>query len=64
MYVAEEKVARIAKELAGSASAISDSNRGPKHQIDTQKIRELGMTFGGEELLRRSVEQLVEVHRN
>jgi nucleoside-diphosphate-sugar epimerase len=63
MYVAEEKVARIAKELTGSASGISDSNRGPKHQIDTRKIRELGMTFGGEELLRRTVEQLVAAHR-
>jgi nucleoside-diphosphate-sugar epimerase len=62
-YVAEEKVARIAKELTGSPSAISDLNRGPKNQIDTRKIRELGMTFGGEELLRRTVEQLVKVHR-
>ncbi len=63
MYVAEEKVARIAKELTGSPSVISDLNRGPKHQIDTRKIRGLGMTFGGEELLRRTVEQLVEANR-
>jgi hypothetical protein len=63
MYVSEEKVARIAKELSGSASAISESNRGPKNQIDTRKIRELGMTFGGDELLRRTVEQLVAAHR-
>jgi nucleoside-diphosphate-sugar epimerase len=62
-YVAEEKIARIAKELTGSPSAISDLNRGPKHQIDTRKIRGLGMTFGGEELLRRTVEQLVEANR-
>ncbi|HEY2910466.1 MAG TPA: NAD(P)-dependent oxidoreductase, partial [Gemmataceae bacterium] len=63
MYVAEEKVARIAKDLSGSSSAISDLNRGPKHQIETRKIRALGMTFGGEELLRRTIEQLVEAHR-
>jgi nucleoside-diphosphate-sugar epimerase len=63
MYVAEEKVARIAKELTGSPSAISDLNRGPKHQIDTRKIRELGMTFGGEDLLRRTIEQLISAHR-
>ena len=63
MYVAEETVARIAKELTGSKSIISDINRGPKNQIDTSKIRQLGMTFGGENLLRRTVEQLVEAHR-
>jgi len=62
IYVSEEKVARIAKELTGSASAISDSNRGPKNQIDTTKIRKLGMTFGGEDLLRRTVAQLVSAH--
>ena len=59
MYVSEEHVARIAKELTGSASVISHLNRGPKHQIDTNKIRKLGMTFGGEKLLRRTVEELV-----
>lgn len=63
LYVAEEHVARIAKELSGSASTISDSNRGPKNQIDTTKIRALGMTFGGEPLLRRTIGQLVEAHR-
>jgi nucleoside-diphosphate-sugar epimerase len=62
IYVAEEQVARIAKELTGSASAISDVNRGPKNQIDSSKIRTLGMTFGGEKLLRQTVAQLVEVH--
>jgi nucleoside-diphosphate-sugar epimerase len=64
IYVAEEQVARIAKELTGSASVISDVNRGPKHQIDTAKIRKLGMTFGGNDLLRRTVQQLVEAERH
>jgi nucleoside-diphosphate-sugar epimerase len=62
-YVAEEQVARMAKELTGSASVIADLNRGPKHQIDTGKIRSLGMTFGGEALLRRTVEELIEAQR-
>ncbi len=62
-YVAEEQVARIAKELAGSASVISDLNRGPKHQIDTSKIRSLGLSFGGEALLRRTVDELIEAQR-
>jgi nucleoside-diphosphate-sugar epimerase len=62
-YVAEEQVARIAKELTGSKSEVSDLNRGPKHQIDTQKIRALGMTFGGEPLLRQTVQELIDAHR-
>jgi nucleoside-diphosphate-sugar epimerase len=41
VYIAEEQVARLVKELTGSASIISDLNRGPKHQIDTGKIRKL-----------------------
>lgn len=63
LYVAEEHVARIAKELTGSASAISDLNRGPRHQIETIKIRALGMTFGGETLLRQTVQELVNAQR-
>jgi len=63
LYVAEEKVARIAKELTGSRSVIAHLNQGPKNQIETHKLRELGMTFGGEALLHRTVEELVEAHR-
>ncbi|MFL5243651.1 MAG: NAD-dependent epimerase/dehydratase family protein [Gemmataceae bacterium] len=62
-YVAEQEVAQIAKEISGSASVIRDLNRGPKNQIDTGKIRALGMTFGGEPLLRRTVQELVAAHR-
>jgi hypothetical protein len=62
--VAEEHVARIARELTGSQSEVAALNRGPKHQIDTAKIRKLGMTFGGEPLLRRTVQELIEAHRH
>ncbi len=61
-YVAEQDVARIAKEMTGSPSAIANLNRGPKHQIDTRKLHALGMTFGGEELLRATVRELIEAH--
>jgi nucleoside-diphosphate-sugar epimerase len=61
-YIAEQEVARIARELTGGASEIADLNRGPKHQIETEKLRSLGMTFGGEPLLRRTVQELVEAH--
>jgi nucleoside-diphosphate-sugar epimerase len=63
LYVAEEQVARIARELTGSRSEVASLNRGPKHQIDTGKIRALGMTFGGESLLRRTVGELIEAHQ-
>jgi nucleoside-diphosphate-sugar epimerase len=62
-YIAEELVARIAQELTGSQSVIASRNRGPKHQIDTSKIRALGMTFGGEARLRETIRELVEAHR-
>jgi nucleoside-diphosphate-sugar epimerase len=63
LYVAEQRVAGIAKELTGSRSTIADMNRGPKHQIDTHKLRALGMTFGGEPLLRQTVAELVAAYR-
>jgi nucleoside-diphosphate-sugar epimerase len=62
-YIAEQEVARIAKDLTGSQSEILDLNRGPKNQIDTRKIRAMGLNFGGETLLRRTVQELVEAHR-
>jgi nucleoside-diphosphate-sugar epimerase len=62
-YVAEREVARIAKHLTDSLSEVQELNRGPKNQIDTRKIRALGMTFGGEALLRRTVRELVDAHR-
>lgn len=63
-YVADQDVARIAKELTGSSSTIANLNQGPKHQINTDKIRALGMTFGGEPLLRQTVSQLVAAQRS
>lgn len=59
MYVAEKTVAGLAKEISGSSGEVTGKELAPKHQIDTSKIRNLGMTFGGEGLLRQTVEQLV-----
>lgn len=61
-YVAEEEVARIAKDFVNSAITIADTNRGPKHQIDTRKIQALGMEFGGSYLLRRTIAELIKAH--
>ncbi len=63
LYISEEQVARMVKELTGSASTISELNHGPKHQIDTRKLRGLGMTFGGEGLLRQTIQELIAAHR-
>jgi nucleoside-diphosphate-sugar epimerase len=62
-YIAEQEVALIAKELSRSTSEIADLNRGPKNQIDTQKLRALGMSFGGKELLRRTIGEMIEAQR-
>ena len=59
MYVADQEVALIAKRLAGSSSRIDMRNKGPKNQIDTSKLRALGMSFGGQALLERTVEELL-----
>ena len=62
-YVSEQQVARIAKELTGSSSSVADLNQGPKNQIVTEKLRKLGMSFGGQALLRQAVAELVQSHR-
>jgi nucleoside-diphosphate-sugar epimerase len=63
-YIAEQDVARIAKDLTGSTGTIPDLNRGPKHQISTEKIRAIGMKFGGEALLGQTVEELIKAHQS
>ena len=60
MYISDEMVARIAKDLTGSNSPVSNLNKGPKNQIQTGKLRALGMTFGGQALLERTVRQMLE----
>lgn len=63
MYVAEQTVAAIAKEITGSPSEVVGNNRGPKNQIDTKKLQDLGMKFGGLPLLTRTIEEMVEAVR-
>ena len=58
-YVSEYDVATWAKELSGSNANIIGQPRQPKHQIDTARLRSLGMQFGGEPLLRQTIGQLL-----
>jgi nucleoside-diphosphate-sugar epimerase len=62
-HISELDVATIARELSGSASRIIGEPKRPKHQIATDKLRTLGMDFGGEDLLRQTVAELVAVAR-
>ena len=59
VYVSEWDVAMLAKNISRSATVVEGTQTTPKHQIRTDKLRRLGMTFGGQELLRQTVEQLV-----
>jgi nucleoside-diphosphate-sugar epimerase len=61
-YISEQEVAQLAKELSNSSSTIANLNRGPKHQIDAKKLRNAGMAFGGQELLKRTVQELILAH--
>ncbi len=58
-YIAHQEVALMAKALTGSDSTVATKNRGPKHQIDTAKLKALGMEFGGEALLRKTIRQML-----
>jgi nucleoside-diphosphate-sugar epimerase len=59
-YVAEWDVAHLAKTISGSKAEIRGQQTSPKNEIVTDKLRTLGMTFGGEPLLNETVGQLVE----
>lgn len=59
-YVSEYEVASIAKELSGSDASVEGEAKTPKHQIETTRIRNLGVTFGGTERLRSTVDQLLQ----
>jgi len=58
-YIADQEVAAIAKEISASKSTIALTNKGPRNQIDTSKIRALGMTFGGRPLLEQTIHELL-----
>ncbi|MCH7987718.1 MAG: NAD(P)-dependent oxidoreductase [Planctomycetes bacterium] len=58
-YVSEYDVAKMAKKITDSASSITGEPKQPKHQILTSKLRGLGMVFGGEALLEKTVSELI-----
>ncbi|MCA9086252.1 MAG: NAD(P)-dependent oxidoreductase [Planctomycetaceae bacterium] len=63
-YISTYEVATIAKEISGSQATIIGEPSSPKHQIVSDKIKAMGMTFGGTALLQQTIEQLVEQARS
>jgi nucleoside-diphosphate-sugar epimerase len=59
-YISQWDVAHAARELAGSKAEIKGEQSRPKHEIDTTKLRALGMVFSGDDLLRATVQQILE----
>ena len=59
-YISELEVANLTKELTGSSSQIIGEPKQPKHQIATDKIRSLGMRFGGDMLLKQTISELLQ----
>lgn len=62
-YVSEWDVAQLAKQISESSADIRGHQTSPKNQIVTEKLRSLGMAFGGQARLEATVRQLVEAVR-
>jgi len=62
-YISEYDVATLAKQLSGSSSRISGEQMRPKHQIVTDKLRAVGMEFGGDALFEKTIGELVDAAR-
>ena len=59
-YISEFDVATLAKQLSGSDAKIEGGQTRPKHQIVCDKLRSLGVEFGGQKRLEETVAGLVE----
>jgi nucleoside-diphosphate-sugar epimerase len=59
LYVSQHDVASVAKRLSGSRSEIRGAPSAPKHEIAAEKLRRLGMTFGGRPLLEETIRQML-----
>ncbi|MEO2012853.1 MAG: NAD(P)-dependent oxidoreductase [Fuerstiella sp.] len=62
-YVSQFEVATIARELSGSDVEIPGTRTAPRHQIVSDKIKGLGMRFGGEQLLKQTIQELIDASR-
>ena len=58
-YISQYDVAMTAKAISGSAATVVGESRQPVNQIRTDKLRELGMTFGGWPAFEATIGELV-----
>jgi hypothetical protein len=52
-------VALLAKELSDSNAQIAGKQSSPKNEICMDKLRSLGMSFGGDDLLRATIQKMI-----
>lgn len=57
--ISDFEVASIARRLTSIQVAITGQPSSPRNQIVTAKLGALEMTYGGEPLLERTIEQLI-----
>jgi nucleoside-diphosphate-sugar epimerase len=62
-YISQLDVAQTAKQLSGSEANIVGDQKRPMNQIKTDKLRDLGMEFGGWTLFEQTVGELVDAVR-
>ena len=60
-YVSQFDVATIANELSGQNVEIRGGQTSPRHQIVSDKIKSLGVRFGGDDLLRNTIQEMLSV---
>lgn len=60
-YISDYDVACMAKEVSGSKAELKGESKRPQNQINTDKLRALGMKFGGEDRLRQTVQEILAV---
>lgn len=63
MYISQWDVAHLAADIAGREGEIQGKQTAPQHQIVTEKLRALGMAFGGRRLFEDTIRELVEAAR-
>jgi nucleoside-diphosphate-sugar epimerase len=62
-YISEYDVAVTAQDLAGTQSDISGEQKQPLNEINAERIRALGMQFGGWPLFEQTIGQMIEAVR-
>jgi nucleoside-diphosphate-sugar epimerase len=58
-YVSNWEIAQRAKNLAGSESPVEGEPASAKHQIQTNKLQQLGLAFSGDEQLDATLAQII-----